>query len=79
MADTTSGRDTREGRSRAGPFFGFGAVNAALFAAGAASIVVGYVLLDRGSVTAAPVLLVLGYLVLLPAAIFVRASGSSAD
>lgn len=45
----------------------FGPVNYAVFAAGLASIVGGYVLLDQGSVTAAPVLLILGYAVLLPA------------
>ena len=47
--------------------FGFGPVNYAAFALGLTSIVLGYVLLDRGSVTAAPLLLVLGYAVLLPA------------
>jgi len=33
------------------------------------SIAVGYLLLSRGSITAAPLLLVLGYAVLMPAAI----------
>lgn len=46
--------------------FAFGLANYALMAAGAAAIVVGYILLDGGSVTAAPLLLVLGYAVLLP-------------
>lgn len=45
----------------------FGAVNYAAFALGLTSIAAGYVLLDRGSVTAAPLLLILGYAVLLPA------------
>jgi len=55
--------------------FAFGTANYALFAAAAAAIVGGYVLLGRGSVTAAPFLLVLGYLVLIPAAFLVRLSG----
>lgn len=54
------------------PFFGYGPVNLGLFVAGIAAIVAGYVVLDRGSVTAAPLLLVLGYAVLLPMAIFLR-------
>jgi hypothetical protein len=45
---------------------GFGFRNIVAFAAAAAVIVTGYVLLDRGSVTAAPLLLVLGYGVLIP-------------
>lgn len=49
--------------------FRFGAANYALIGAGAIAIVVGYVLLDRGSITAAPMLLVLGYAILLPAGI----------
>lgn len=57
--------------------FGFGMVNLILLAAALAVIVVGYVLLDRGSVTAAPVLLVLGYVVLIPAGLLIgsRRSG----
>lgn len=44
----------------------FSAINAILLAAGFASIVAGYMLLARGSNVAAPVLLVLGYAVLIP-------------
>lgn len=47
----------------------FGRTNAILGAAGLASLVLGYVLLAQGSITAAPLLLVLGYVVLLPLAI----------
>lgn len=36
---------------------------------GLATVTLGYVLLSQGSITAAPLLLVLGYLVLLPLAI----------
>ena len=45
----------------------FGIRNIVALAGAAASIVVGYMLLDRGSITAAPLLLVLGYAVLIPA------------
>ncbi len=44
----------------------FSAINGILLAAGLASIVAGYALLARGSNVLAPVLLVLGYAVLIP-------------
>ena len=44
----------------------FGARNLLLLGGAALALVAGYVLLAQGSVTAAPVLLVLGYVVLLP-------------
>ena len=47
----------------------FSAVNAILGAAGLISVILGYYLLAQGSITAAPLLLVLGYVVLLPLAI----------
>jgi hypothetical protein len=47
----------------------FSAINGILVAAGIASIVAGYALLARGSNVLAPVLLVLGYAVLIPAGI----------
>jgi len=47
----------------------FTEVNAALGAAGLASLFAGYWLLAQGSITLAPLLLVLGYVVLLPMAI----------
>jgi uncharacterized membrane protein len=43
--------------------------NAILAAAGIASLSLGYWLLAQGSITAAPILLVLAYVVLLPMAI----------
>ncbi len=56
----------------------FGPANYAVLAAGVAAIVFGYVLLDGGSITAAPLMLVLGYGVLLPAGILLgwRALGA---
>jgi uncharacterized membrane protein (Fun14 family) len=47
----------------------FTKVNAALGAGGVVALVAGYWLLAGGSITAAPLLLVLGYVVLLPMAI----------
>ncbi|MEQ9568609.1 MAG: hypothetical protein RLN75_00335 [Longimicrobiales bacterium] len=47
----------------------FSRVNLALGGAGLLALVVGYWLLAGGSVTLAPLLLVLGYVVLLPLAI----------
>jgi hypothetical protein len=75
MAKTADRRPSRPAPrpvTPAGATLAFGPVNYALFAAAAAAIVVGYVLLARGSITLAPILLVLGYVVLLPAAILVR-------
>ena len=48
-------------------FLGLHVMNWALLLAGIVAVFFGYVLLNRGSVTAAPLLLVLGYLVLIPA------------
>ncbi|MBI4541635.1 MAG: hypothetical protein HY705_01240 [Gemmatimonadetes bacterium] len=44
----------------------FGLANATLLAGAAWALATGYVLLARGSTTAAPLLLVVGYCVLLP-------------
>ncbi|WP_420634113.1 hypothetical protein [Candidatus Palauibacter sp.] len=61
------GRQDRKTKRGAARGLRFGPANYAAFALGLTSIIAGYVLLDRGSVTAAPLLLVLGYAVLLPA------------
>jgi hypothetical protein len=44
----------------------FSTINALLLAAGLVAITLGYVLLARGSTVGAPLLLVLGYAVLIP-------------
>jgi uncharacterized membrane protein HdeD (DUF308 family) len=41
-------------------------INSIIFAAGILSIITGYILLARESLTLAPILLVLGYAVLIP-------------
>lgn len=58
-------RRTASSASR-GAWLGFGLANIGIMALAALAIVWGYVLLNRGSVTAAPILLVIGYMVLLP-------------
>jgi uncharacterized RDD family membrane protein YckC len=64
---------TRKGRKAAAPAshasLKFSAINAILLAAGLAAITAGYVLLSNGSTVGAPLLLVLGYAVLVPLAI----------
>ncbi len=47
----------------------FSKVNILFGVAGVATVILGYYLLSQGSITAAPLLLVLGYVVLLPLAI----------
>ena len=64
---TRSGRVETTGPDQAG--LRFSMVNLALGVAGIAAVGLGYYLLAQGSITAAPVLLVLGYVALLPLAI----------
>jgi len=52
--------------------FDWGPLNSLLLALGVAVVAIGYVALSRGSVTLAPVLLVLGYCVLIPASLLMR-------
>jgi hypothetical protein len=52
--------------------FSWGSVNSILLGLGFASLVAGYVSLSRGSITLAPLLLVGGYCVLIPASLLVR-------
>ena len=59
----------RPGTRRGGPTLQFSKINLWFAAGGLAAIALGYILLAQGSITAAPVLLVLGYAVLLPLAI----------
>ena len=56
--------------------FRWGAENSALLAIGVAVLAAGYMSLSKGSLTLAPVLLVTGYCVLIPAALLMRGSGS---
>lgn len=61
-------RSSRSGQKVERPrLFGFSRVNIALLAAAVVAVIVGYLLLDAGSTTAAPLLLLVGYAVLVPA------------
>jgi hypothetical protein len=50
----------------------FGKKNYVIFGLAALVILAGYILLSRGSITAAPILLLLGYLVLIPIGILAK-------
>jgi len=52
--------------------FSWGPLNGALLGLGVVDLAIGYFALAKGSLTLAPVLLVLGYLVLIPASIVFR-------
>lgn len=69
MARTARTRGRTADPSAAPNSLRFSAINGLLLAAGLGAITAGYVLLSRGSTVGAPLLLVLGYAVLLPAAI----------
>lgn len=62
-------RTAKEAPVEATSDLGFGKRNVVLFGAGLVCIGVGYALLAQGSITAAPILLVLGYVVLMLLAI----------
>ena len=64
---TKKGTSKTEGGTRSA--LQFSAINGILGAAGILTVALGFYLLSQGSITAAPLLLVLGYLVLLPLAI----------
>ena len=67
--------EERKDRDASG--FAFAPINYALFGAALVVIIAGYVLLSRGSITAAPLLLVLRYIILVPAALLVGLTGRS--
>jgi len=57
--------------------FRWGPANTVLLLAGVALLVAGYLSLSRGSITMAPVLLVTGYCVFIPASLLVRGGGTA--
>jgi len=59
----------RRRREAEGAALQFSRINGLLAALGVLALVVGYWLLAQGSITAAPILLVVGYVVLLPLAV----------
>jgi len=52
--------------SQSGVDLPFGRKNYILFGLGAVAILAGYIFLSRGSITLAPILLLTGYLILIP-------------
>ncbi|TES91782.1 MAG: hypothetical protein E3J87_07025 [Candidatus Cloacimonadota bacterium] len=50
----------------------FNKKNYSLFAAGIISIILGFLSLSKGSITLAPILLVLGYVILIPISIIIK-------
>ena len=57
----------------------FGPKNYIAFAVALAVIIVGYILLGYGDITAAPILLVIGYCVLIPVAILIKGRKDESD
>ena len=57
--------------------FRWGMLNTVLLGVGVAVLAAGYMSLSKGSLTLAPVLLVTGYCVLIPASLLVRGNGSN--
>jgi hypothetical protein len=57
--------------------FRWGLPNTVLLAVGVGLLVAGYLSLSRGSITMAPLLLVTGYCVFIPASLLVRGGGSA--
>ena len=73
--------NARRPRAARGPVetdlgFRWGQANSVLLGLGVAALVAGYLALARGSITLAPILLVGGYCVLIPAALLWRGRGS---
>jgi uncharacterized membrane protein HdeD (DUF308 family) len=57
----------------------FGKKNWIVLGAGLVSIVLGFITLASGSITLAPILLVLGYCVLIPVGIMIKDKSNSAE
>jgi len=73
------GGEAGDGAHRPRLFGLLGRRNAALLAAGAVVILFGYILLDRGSVVLAPLLLFAGYVVLIPAGLLLGFRAARGD
>ena len=55
----------------------YGKNNYIVFAIAMLVIIIGYYLLSAGSITAAPILLVIGYLVLIPVSLMIKGDSNS--
>jgi hypothetical protein len=67
-ASKGSAKPRRGGAGRVGTRIRWERRNVTLLGAGLGAVLVGYILLSRGDITAAPILLVAGYCVLVPLA-----------
>ena len=67
--DVSTTEETGEGSGGAAPFT---LINYILFAVGLLDIVLGWFLLRGGRITIAPIMLILGYCVIIPMAIILR-------
>ena len=67
--DRTARRNRSQSATETESSLRFSMVNGILAGAGLLTVTLGYYLLAQGSITAAPLLLVLGYVVILPLAI----------
>ena len=65
-------KNKKDTDAEAGSKWPFGTKNYILLAVAVVVIAVGYIMLGQGSETLSPILLVIGYVVLIPAAIIVR-------
>ena len=65
--------------SKASAKLPFGKKNMVVFGAGLLSVILGFVTLASGSETLAPILLVLGYCVLIPVSIILKDKGKDSD
>ncbi len=74
---TTKPRNVRRPDVEVDHGFRWGRLNSLLLGAGLVTLVIGYVVLAKGSLTLAPALLVFAYVVLIPASLLIRA-GSEA-
>jgi hypothetical protein len=72
QADTKSSGRERAAQKKKPEGLPFTKRNYYIFLVGLAAIILGYIALSQGSITLAPILLVLGYCVILPVAILYR-------
>ena len=68
-----------KGRAKKEEGLPFTKKNYMIFVAGLAAIIIGYIALAQGSITLAPILLVVGYCVIVPIAILYREKESTED
>ena len=70
-------RSQRKAMAESDLGFSWGTLNTLVLGIGIAVLVDGYVQLSKGSISMAPVLLVIGYVVLIPASLLIRSRTQS--